>query len=76
MQNNHYGNIINQRTERVIIETNKVLKNTYLLLSLTLLFSAVTAAFAMATSMPAMNPLLTLVVYFVNNVMNDLALEL
>ena len=64
MQNNHYGNIINQRTERVIIETNKVLKNTYLLLSLTLLFSAVTSAFAIIASVPAMNPILTLVVYF------------
>ncbi len=64
MRNNYTGNIINQRTERVIIETNKVLKNTYLLLSLTLLFSAVTAAFAIATSVPAMNPILTLVVYF------------
>ena len=64
MQNNHYGNIINQRTERVIIETNKILKNTYLLLSLTLLFSTATAAFAIATSVPAMNPILTLVVYF------------
>ena len=64
MQNNHYGNIINQRTERVIIETNKILKNTYLLLSLTLLFSAVTAAFAIIASVPAMNPILTLIVYF------------
>ena len=64
MRNNHYGNIINQRTERVIIETNRVLKNTYLLLSLTLLFSAITAGFAIATSIPAINPILTLVVYF------------
>jgi len=64
MQNDHYGNIINQSTDRVIIETNSVLKNTYLLLSLTLLFSAVTAAVAIASSVPAMNPILTLVVYF------------
>ena len=64
MRNNHYGNIINQRTERVIIETNRVLKNTYLLLSLTLLFSAITAGFAIATSIPAINPILTLIVYF------------
>ena len=64
MRNKHYGNIINQRTERVIIETNRVLKNTYLLLSLTLLFSAITAGFAIATSIPAINPILTLVVYF------------
>ena len=59
-----YGKIIDQRTDRVIIETNRVLKNTYLLLSLTLLFSAVTAAFSIAASVPAMNPILTLVVYF------------
>ena len=52
MKNNHYGNIINQRTDRVIIETNKVLKNTYLLLSLTLMFSALTAAFSIAASVP------------------------
>ena len=64
MRNNHYGNIINQRTERVIIETNRVLKNTYLLLSLTLLLSAITAGFAIATSIPAINPILTLIVYF------------
>ena len=64
MRNKHYGNIINQRTERVIIETNRVLKNTYLLLSLTLLFSAITAGFAIATSIPAINPILTLIVYF------------
>jgi len=59
-----YGKIIDQRTDRVIIETNRVLKNTYLLLSLTLMFSALTAAFSIAVSMPAMNPILTLVVYF------------
>jgi len=64
MQNNHYGNIINQRTDRVIIETNKVLKNTYLLLSLTLMFSALTAAFSIAASVPAINPILTLLIYF------------
>ena len=64
MRNKHYGNIINQRTERVIIETNRVLKNTYLLLSLTLLFSAITTGFAIATSIPAINPILTLIVYF------------
>ena len=64
MQNNHYGNIINQRTDRVIIETNKVLKNTYLLLSLTLMFSALTAAFSIAASVPAINPFMTLLVYF------------
>ena len=59
-----YGKIIDQRTDRVIIETNRVLKNTYLLLSLTLMFSALTAAFSIAASVPAMNPILTLVVYF------------
>ena len=59
-----YGRIIDQRTDRVVIETNSVLKNTYLLLSLTLLFSAVTAAVAIAASVPAMNPILMLVVYF------------
>ena len=64
MQNNHYGKIIEQRTNRVILETNKVLKNTYLLLSLTLMFSALTAAFSIAASVPAINPILTLVVYF------------
>ena len=64
MQNNHYGNIINQRTERMVLETNKVLKNTYLLLSLTLMFSAVTAAFSIAASVPAINPIFTLLAYF------------
>ena len=59
-----YGKIIDQRTDRVIIETNRMLKNTYLLLSLTLMFSALTAAFSIAASVPAMNPILTLVVYF------------
>ena len=64
MQNNHDGNIINQRTDRVILETNKVLKNTYMLLSLTLIFSALTAAFSIAASVPALNPIMTLLVYF------------
>ena len=64
MPNNHYGNIINQRTDSVIIETNKVLKNTYLLLSLTLMFSALTTAFSIAASVPALNPIMTLLVYF------------
>ena len=64
MPNNHYGNIINQRTDSVIIETNKVLKNTYLLLSLTLMFSALTTAFSIAASVPAINPIMTLLIYF------------
>ena len=59
-----HGRVINQRTDRVILETNKVLKNTYLLLSLTLIFSALTAAFSIAASVPAINPIMTLLVYF------------
>lgn len=64
MPSNHYGNIINQRSEWMVLETNKVLKNTYLLLSLTLMFSAVTAAFSIAASVPAINPIFTLLAYF------------
>ena len=63
MNNNHYKDIINQRTDRVIIETNKVLKNTYLLLSITLMFSTLAAAFSIATALPAVNPFITLLVY-------------
>ena len=48
----------------MVLETNKVLKNTYLLLSLTLMFSAVTAAFSIAASVPAINPIFTLLAYF------------
>ena len=61
--NNHYDNIISQHTKRVIIETNKVLKNTYLLLSCTLIFSALAAAFSVAASVPAINPFMTLLIY-------------
>jgi len=63
MNNDRYGNVINHRTQSVIIETNKVLKNTYLLLSLTLLFSALTAAYSMMINSPAINPILTFFVY-------------
>jgi modulator of FtsH protease len=47
-----------------ILSTNKVIRNTYTLLSLTLLFSALTAGIAVMTSMPLINPIITLVGYF------------
>lgn len=47
-----------------VIQTNKVLRNTYLLLSLTLLFSALTAGWSMMVAAPAINPIITLIVYF------------
>jgi modulator of FtsH protease len=40
------------RPNQVVLETNKVLKNTYLLLSATLGFSALTAMLSMALAMP------------------------
>ena len=64
MLNNNTGRLINQRTERVIIETNNVLRNTYLLLSSTLLFSTLTAILGILSSTPVINPLLTFVIYF------------
>lgn len=63
MPNNYDYNIINQKTDSVIIETNKVLKNTYLLLSLTLIFSAITAFFSITESLPKINPIITLLIY-------------
>ena len=63
MNNNHYSNIINPSTDQVIVETNKVLKNTYLLLSLTLAFSALAAFFSIMVSIPAINPLIMLMTY-------------
>jgi modulator of FtsH protease len=47
-----------------ILSTNKVIRNTYTLLSMTLLFSALTAGIAVMTSMPLINPIITLVGYF------------
>ena len=47
-----------------VIQTNKVLRNTYLLLSLTLIFSALTAGWSMMVAAPAINPIITLIVYF------------
>jgi modulator of FtsH protease len=47
-----------------VLSSNKVIRNTYALLSLTLLFSALTAGVAVMTSMPPINPILTLVGYF------------
>lgn len=63
MQDNNYGNTIHQRTERVIIETNKVLRNTYLLLSLTLIFSSLSATYSVVTSMPTFSPVMTFIIY-------------
>jgi|ERR1712109_254100 len=63
MSNDHHESIINSCTNRVIVETNKTLKNTYLLLSSTLILSALTAALSIIKSIPAMNPFITLLVY-------------
>jgi modulator of FtsH protease len=63
MTNNQYDNVISQRSQSVIIETNKVLKNTYLLLSLTLIFSAITAGYSMVIGGQSINPILTFFVY-------------
>ncbi|WP_230384629.1 Bax inhibitor-1/YccA family protein [Piscirickettsia salmonis] len=54
-----------ERRGESILATNKVLRNTYFLLALTLVFSALTASYAMATQVAPLNPILTLVVYFV-----------
>jgi modulator of FtsH protease len=60
---NRFGRTIDQQAKKVIIETNRVLKNTYLLLSLTLLFSSITAAFSISMGSQSVNPVLTFVVY-------------
>jgi len=57
--------VIDQSSTSSVIQTNHVLRNTYLLLSLTLLFSALTAAWSMMVAAPLINPIITLVVYFV-----------
>ena len=64
-QYNFSGNsgVIEQRGTSAI-QTNKVLRNTYLLLSLTLIFSALTAGWSMMVGAPAINPIITLIVYF------------
>lgn len=60
----NYQKVINQRTDRIVIETNKVLKNTYILLSLTLIFSSITALFSALLNFSPINPLLTFLTYF------------
>lgn len=57
--------VIDQSSTSSVIQTNNVLRNTYLLLSLTLLFSALTAGWSMMVAAPLINPIMTLVVYFV-----------
>lgn len=57
--------VIDQGSTSSVIQTNHVLRNTYLLLSLTLLFSALTAGWSMMVAAPLINPIITLVVYFV-----------
>jgi modulator of FtsH protease len=52
------------RSEPSVLATNKVIRNTYTLLSMTLLFSALCAGIAVVTSMPFINPIITLVGYF------------
>ncbi|MGF1644092.1 MAG: Bax inhibitor-1/YccA family protein [Thiotrichales bacterium] len=52
------------RSERGVLATNRVLRNTYLLLALTLAFSALTAGISMAMGLPHPGLLLTLAGYF------------
>ncbi|MDH5444000.1 MAG: Bax inhibitor-1/YccA family protein [Gammaproteobacteria bacterium] len=52
------------RSQSVILSTNKVIRNTYTLLSMTLLFSAVTAAISMSLKLPHPGILLSLVGFF------------
>lgn len=49
---------------KVVVQSNKVLKNTYLLLSMTLAFSAVIALSAAALNLPHPGLIITLVGYF------------
>lgn len=53
------------RSERSVLETNKVIRNTYLLLSMTLALSAVTAGISMMLQMPFFVYLGTIVLSFV-----------
>ena len=57
--------VVDQNSTFSVIQTNHVLRNIYLLLSLTLLFSALTAGWSMMVAAPLINPIITLVVYFV-----------
>lgn len=52
------------RAQPLVLETNKVIRNTYMLLSLTLAFSALTAGVSMALSLPHPGLIITLVGYF------------
>lgn len=52
------------RAQRVVLATNRVLRNTYMLLSMTLLFSALTAGVSMALNLPHPGLVLTLGGYF------------
>lgn len=48
----------------VILESNKLIRNTYTLLAMTLLFSAAMAGLAMVFRLPYMGPIVTLAGYF------------
>jgi modulator of FtsH protease len=52
------------KSQKSILATNKVLKNTYLLLSMTLLFSAMTAAVSMVMNLPQGAALILMLVSF------------
>ena len=52
------SNIATARSEAVVLQTNKLIRNTYTLLSMTLLFSAFTAAVSVFLRMPPMTYLL------------------
>ncbi len=51
-------------SERSILSTNKLIKNTYMLLSMTLLFSAATAGLSMAFNLPHPGMIMTLVGFY------------
>jgi modulator of FtsH protease len=57
-------NTTTARSERSLVSTNKVLRNTYALLSMTLLFSAITAGASAAMNLPHPGLIITLVGYF------------
>ena len=54
------SNIATARSEAVVLQTNKLIRNTYTLLSMTLLFSAFTAAVSVFLRMPPMTYLLSI----------------
>ena len=57
-------NIAARHSEGVVIQTNKLIRNTYTLLSMTLLFAAAAAGLSMALKLPHPGILITLVGYF------------